>query len=1248
MEKDLQYCLNEIWNYLTDNDYPYGKINEVFPVLQTVLTDSFSVEDEKSFILLVQIYGILLIEKKRNKYGTLTNWYEDLPFNPSVLLLQLLEHRLGRKIKYDELTVNLLFSELEKCTEPNIAFYKDNTRYLFIADSLCDDTDKFFRNINNHVFNKLYEDTIKNSNYKREGKNEDLFLPVDFTIEDVLKILPLLGRYNKKDFTHSIINKLEIIESLFKELFSGTESKDKYDSVKAFRNTLEAFQEYMDKYPALIFFVDKAASELSYKELEAEFPGLRKKEELRDYLIYCDLMENRPEIQNNYSAMALNYMAFSSFNNDVGDRKKESDDKMKLFQKIFTFALLKFVKDFVFSVGMPYDIYDDSVCHKYMKIADTFFQNIKDNNFWDSRKTAEILNEIFELTFINKATLFAQIDFCALNKSSHFNSNEIILHLYFTLSNFNKDSREILTMLDFIREAQLRIIPLKENVKRNGNWYEEFNPPNAEELQKIDCGFTMPFLSQPVCYGIDWENWIYRKDFTFRLWSESKQNFDECGKNQSWDDFNKCCLRTHFFHSADRNMQTHFCSHHALKKIISAPRTLVKFLRECRKYLDEIEEYQDKKSIGVAFLIEKYNYITSNIALIAKPSSDTFDGLFDKKGELTIDFNLKEDFGEAFYDTVNDFLEVMLTAQSDLYEIYKFELMSYLIYITFSLVQKDAESTNYEDYAFKPSPQEQERWKKTLEYEKEYAEKNNIHYSDPIEYNFEPYLIFNSQYNTFYPESFKHFNMLPVIAKIHLFNGSFEKLPEYIKRRADVLEGARKIQTLRTISLEWSKYKNSYIPIVLKRWEEFALSNKAGGLWWSEKLRKTWKDILINKEITTVDTYKQKLEKIRILNLNIIIAVALSDDEKRIELFLGEKTHQNNKPLCSITVYNTCFDTCYKEFVTQINNGYRELFRFLPDWHNEQDITYNDLEPKAQECVNQIIQKAVNVFQSKSIEGNRNLRSEPNEKEILDRLWYNFDPNKSVECPYEFDSNHKDDSTDENTTKCVYFYFNPFEFYQTCTVDVILKENNKELDLCFDVYEYVRHEGTAKFTIPASKYHYVPGFITYLNNAFSPDIINSLYEETTDGYGHKLYKCHVEEMNKIFLQSAKAFFKEEIKEKKPKLPFEFTPEEFGEKMNRCAYSGYRDREMAECYCELVEKNGIKQVIVSTGLDAAHIQLALTLSQDLCEIQVYLDEKTTPQEEPLFSVPTCDYNKLEQFFARLRENQLKDFMALKAE
>lgn len=882
-----------------------------------------------------------------------------------------------------------------------------------LFDFFRNDTDRFFTNLNNLILNKMHEKVIyhflyrfaedENSLRAENAKNEKKdFLPAELSSEEMLLIFKLFSHFNEKPYefgsyksyddpTRYYVHKVEIIEWFYRDFFAGLlhnplfpDEKNPFENTKkepSFSDAVSFFADKIEKYPAFAILLEKSTSRLSIGELQFYFPCKQKNEMLNDWRIFEKLLAPKFESGNfsRLEAMVYSSLASNSFRNDTQDKKSLSNKKMKLLQKIFVASLWRYIINYEEGRRNGESLIDDKQSFGYKETVDFIFLRIKDGTCFSSENFAKMLNLISKFNFLNKENPFTKVDFAALNKSLYFESNEAILHLYYTLSHFwDFDScrNVILEMFDFVREAQLRILPIKEDLKNKGKWFSKFLPENAKKIRELDVGFTLPFLYQlAVPYNAGPDCFIKRPDFTFRLWSESKQKFDKNGKNQNWYKFNKLCLSTHFFHSADRNMETHFCTHHVLSKVMRESKTLLQILHDAGEYLNKIEDCQFENCLGVKFLKEKYEFITSNIMLIAGQQRNSFDALFGTDGKLKLDFDLREDFGEEFYNTVENFLSIMLTAQSDWFISYRFEVLAYLIYITISLVKEDSDSTEDEMLDFEVNPEDRERWKKTVDFQNKMPEKHNIVYVGGYDASdaYNPYSIFAAQFaNDIKSENFEQFSKLPVSAKIHLYNGEFEKLPKYIQQMSVVIEDAKKLLTLRKISRDWENYRESYKKIVVSRWNEFVNCEK-----------------------------------------------------------IANNTKQSIK----------------QSFI--VDTGFC-------NWSGNKEI-------------------------------------ELDEKQACEKLAYDFNPNK-------------------------------------------------------------------------------------------------------------------------------------------------------EKIRNIDYSDEPEK-LATSFCESVEKNGINQVIVSTGIQAAHIQLSLVFSKDFSELEVYLDEKRNPDEKPLFSLSASNFREIENFFAILKEKSSEDFQKL---
>lgn len=86
-------------------------------------------------------------------------------------------------------------------------------------------------------------------------------------------------------------------------------------------------------------------------------------------------------------------------------------------------------------------------------------------------------------------------------------------------------------------------------------------------------------------------------------------------------------------------------------------------------------------------------------------------------------------------------------------------------------------------------------------------------------------------------------------------------------------------------------------------------------------------------------------------------------------------------------------------------------------------------------------------------------------------------------------------------------------------------------------------------------------------------------------------------------------------------------------------------DIASSYSEIITVNGIRQLILSTGLDAFHIRLAVVFNDLFNELEVYFNEKMKPNQKPLFNIHISSYRYLEEFFDELKNHQAEDALAL---
>ena len=870
------------------------------------------------------------------------------------ILCKLLEHRLSRKVPYKERTVQLVFDVIETLKGDASAFYREHTRLLCFFQFYRDDINRFFTLLNNLIVNKAYRDSfVRNVGSEKEIDAAKL-LPVELNAEEVRDMLKLFARRNDRpinlsdhkaydDPSRYYIYKVKVVAWLFNDyfgfeqkedtgIFKGIFSISKIDEYKRyFKDALESLEDKIDEFPALTLLLERASRHLTSNELQQYFPCIHESEISHNVGIFRSLKVAQIKNGAQYSrfqAALLNDLPNICFKYDVEDSRPFSNKRMKLLQTMFLGALWGLLCTQSYTTSG-----ENSEQQKWEKLLDILFRSFSPNSS-AAEYTAEVLNRLIELCCIKTEMLFDTVDFTALNKSSYFTSNEALLHLYYTVTHFLTNKKySLLEQLDFTAEMQHRILPLfpkdekkKKGYKKENNDSREIEKEkrfadNLNFLKRLDCGFSFSYLLQEAApfggvFGNECD--IIRPDFTFRLWFDSISESYNPSTNRKYTDeqkyrnLNKSCIENHFFYSADRNMETHFSLHHSVVAVLEKPKRLLYALYDIKQYLERIKEQQPPDSIAVPFLQQNLEHIFSTICLVLFPDSSnkSWNAVFDSKGNISMDddviqFDLFKDFGKEFYITVKNFLEVMFTGQSDWMEKMDFELLTYLIYITLHLAQLDADRTDDIPLIFNCTEDEQKRWQKTADFVK--ACQSNRDFSSKLTQLLpHPYSVFNYQLSdNIQSKNMKQWQALPQSAIIHLYNGDFEKLPQYVRNMHGIIDDAKQLLEFKSIGTSHSIIRENYKKIIAERWNTFA----------RKKFRKTWLDLCLlgsndysygfcdesYQKLIEIDTFKQKVFYVWCYHVKCQIALAFSDDGLRIEVFLGVKPKNNLTPIYSVT-----------------------------------------------------------------------------------------------------------------------------------------------------------------------------------------------------------------------------------------------------------------------------------------------------------------------------------------------------------
>ena len=337
-----------------------------------------------------------------------------------------------------------------------------------------------------------------------------------------------------------------------------------------------------------------------------------------------------------------------------------------------------------------------------------------------------------------------------------------------------------------------------------------------------------------------------------------------------------------------------------------------------------------------------------------------------------------------------------------------------------------------------------------------------------------------------------------------------------------------------------------------------------------------------------------------------------------------------------------------KEFYTTVKKFLEIMFTSQSDWMEEFDF----------ELLIYLIYVTLHLAKRDA---------DPTDDTPLDNLWNLLNPNEPADKFYSFSLNMKGSYQGISTTgkteeitvpeklRCVSYRFQIQNKDETTMddwpqfsidIDVLLKDNNTEMELClfFDKWDEQNNKiYDTSYTVPLGQYTLLPKFICALYEYWTC-YSNSYYEiiEITreyDGYKYKKPKPRKKEIAKVFTETARNIFGTNAKTESLTL----TPRSFKKHMEALEEPEQR---IGSSYSEITEVHGIRQLILSTGIDAVHIQLAIIPNDSLTELEVYFDTKTDPEEKPLFVINSTDYRLLASFFAELKAHQVKDMFACK--
>lgn len=776
--------------------------------------------------------------------------------------------------------------------------------FLFYFYRSSDNFEKFFwTDLNNLLVNEF---SIKNrrnffgESVERKYLKDYEFLEERFSKSECLELINLFDNHNcKKDDSFSFgsekyIEEVSILKNALEKFFCNETALEEPDFEKLFSMFLSKFDENAG-FCALIFsFMEN----LSYEKLESYFPSKDRKAWKEDAEIYLEIEEENKknsDVQKDdwFTAHFKATLPDECIKHDVSKNLEAvSNERIALLTKFFFFAIWKFLE------CSNINAETDEDCEIFKNLKKNFLTLCRNGDWKKQEKLKGILNKIAKICRIAKENPFSQIDFYSLNKSSHFKSNQPFLLSFYNFVRFSKVQRiATLNQLDFIDTYTDKIYHIDSKT---------YKPQcNFEKITELDCGFG-EILYKPLPF----EGAYYPRPFKFKLWQHTDRfnllknpekldfikdrnfvDFDLLSKeqkNKALRDINRSInknnLYNHYFYSIDRNMMTHFSIHKSIEIILQDSEKLLEALFDVGEYFENLSD-EFKKLKNIRFLRKKFERIESII------KSEKSDGLYNEKGEVKSNFDLKEDFGVEFYNQVQDFFEKIYVSDDNLINQESFGLWIYMLYITFSLATEDAKISTEETADFAISDEEIE---KASHFMPENSEKNVTAY----------YRYFYQLREICESKNLKKWEILPssIIAKLH--NGDFDSVPKYVKKMNGVMEDARFIFDCKS---KVSKNPD-FSQIAKAEWKETAKDNNLNKTLSELSLKEryrysswSYEKIQHDEKIITVNGIKQKVFSNKYLNFKVELSAVLNEETDEFEIYIGKKTSASQNPVFSFT-----------------------------------------------------------------------------------------------------------------------------------------------------------------------------------------------------------------------------------------------------------------------------------------------------------------------------------------------------------
>ncbi|MGP1438019.1 MAG: hypothetical protein ACTTKH_02985 [Treponema sp.] len=582
-----------------------------------------------------------------------------------------------------------------------IVFIDNNEKLL----SLYSDVVMNFAYIENKFFYQYQKDYNIDGEEIKTHESFQTLTPFDYKI--LIEVLNYIGYIkNKKDFPL-----IRLYEYSFD--FSIAKKIEKYKQVlviNLYNDLNTIFGEQLSVYPGILYSFSKLIKYMSKASIEKIFL----KKDISFLKSEYNKLTNVMRMDNISTCVPIERIIDSKIVRYINDKnlQRKADlvfkERSFVLEGIFYCLLYSIFASFINPYNIIIDEKEEIYVKEFYDIINEYQSFLIHRNYSDRKKTREFLKTISVFLFDGKDF------FSDLNMDFKDNTSDVI-EVVFYLSRFYQDNiHSIVDFLNYVREKQKDILPIVPNLYstftlKEAEKYKDKLNQNQKKLQEsIDVGFKIEVthkvsniqLSKPcvISRSINIKTFI-ETDKSYEInYIPCRSDYYKFTRKEDYRVTHKNHIENHYLYS-DRNIFTHPLNKSMLiESILNENEDLLYSLYDINNFLEkkelELLNATKEEKIGLHYLKLELKNICDKVwnKLFLEPFKNPWIEVFEKDKikkkykERLVDVDYTHDLGKEFLIDVNNFLEKIYNIHSEFFLICDVQIMFYLVFQIFSLI----------------------------------------------------------------------------------------------------------------------------------------------------------------------------------------------------------------------------------------------------------------------------------------------------------------------------------------------------------------------------------------------------------------------------------------------------------------------------------------------------------------------------------------------------------------------------------